>query len=361
MTNPRLYVGTYTGLDHPVAGTSTGIYILQFDPADGSLQHAAPPGTMRNPSFVTLSPDGCTLYAVSEVDDHDDHGSGAVAALAVDRKTGALTHLNTRATGGAAPCHVSVDAGGQMVMVANYVGGSVASFRQADGALSQRVSLHRHTGRGPNAARQEQAHAHSITPGPDNRYAYAPDLGADRIVGYTLVADEGRLVPTPDLTTATEPGDGPRHLALHPDGRRLYVINELANAIAGFAIDPTDGTLQSINRVPTLPTASVGESITADIHVHPGGSLVYGSNRGHNSLVICRLQADGALDVVGHQTCGGDHPRSFMISADGNWLLVANQNSSNIVTHRIDTATGALAAVHEFSLPAPVCLCPAGW
>ena len=356
MTMQHLYIGTYTTIDHPVVGRSQGIYHYAMDDDTGDLKQLDVTTGIINPSFLAATPSRQYLYAVSEVDDLGDRHSGAVYAYRIDPDSGALTYLNHRLTEGTHPCHVTVDASGRTVIVANYSSGSVISFPvQADGSLGAHVSLIQHTGSGPDEQRQEAPHAHSVWLHPNNRFAYGLDLGSDMIAVCRL-HDDSALTPCDPAFIATTPGAGPRHLAWHPNGTMAYVINELDNSIAGYRVDGQTGAMELFDYVPTLPLEYDGESITADIHVHPSGRFLYGTNRGHDSLVLYRIAPGGKLTLVQTVSTGGDHPRSFAIDPSGRRLLVANQNSRNVMRFDIDSDTGELHSPMPFTVPAPVCL-----
>lgn len=346
----RVYVGTYT------KGESEGIYLLHQDASTGALGQPRAVGRAENPAFLTIAPRGRYLYAVSEI---AGAPGGAVSAFAIDVATGDLTFLNQQPTGGTSPCHLSVDETSRFVLVANYGGGSVCMFPiQDDGRLGDATDLVEHEGSSVNPKRQEGPHAHSISIGPGNAYALAADLGVDKILVYRLDLTEGRLVPNDPPWAEVHAGAGPRHLDFHPNGRYAYVINELDNTIIGFAYDQASGTLRELQTVPTLPDDFDAVSHCADIHVHPSGRFVYGSNRGHDSIVVYAIDEEtGGMTYVARESTQIKEPRNFAIDPSGTFLLVANQNSDTIVTFRIDQQTGQLELTdHVVRVPMPVCL-----
>jgi 6-phosphogluconolactonase len=248
-----VYVGTYTD------GTSRGIYRTSLDIASGKATAPVLAVEAKNPSFLALHPSGRFLYAVSEVEDFQGAKTGAVMAFAIDPKTGDLTLLNQQPSEGGAPCHLVVDRSGKNLLVANYSGGSVALLRiGSDGRLQPASVVKLHEGQGPNTARQKKPHAHGIYLDAAERFAFAPDLGADRVFVYRFDADKGTL--TPHGAAAVAPGSGPRHLAFHPKGRHAYVISELSNTIDVFGYDPAKGELAPIETVKTLPVGFTGKS-----------------------------------------------------------------------------------------------------
>jgi len=347
-----LYVGTYSRRG------SEGIYRLQFDADTGRLTRAGTLANLRNPSFQALHPSGRWLYSVCEED-----AAGAVAAVALD--DGRV--LGHQSTIGAGPCHVAVDPSGRCVVSANYGSGSVVVHPlAADGSLQPVSDLQQHAGSGPDESRQEGPHAHSVNFDPSGRFVIAADLGTDHLMVYALdlpgrgvgEADgdpaAGHLTPHEAVPVA--PGAGPRHLTFHPSGQWAYLITELANTIVAYRWQ--EGKLEELQTIATLPEDFSGTSYCADIHIHPSGRFLYGTNRGHDSLAIFAVDSDtGLLEPRAHVPTGGEHPRNFALAADGRWLLCANQDSDNIVVFRLGGEGATLERVGEaFSLPAPVCL-----
>jgi 6-phosphogluconolactonase len=364
MTNPAasqddsylVYVGTYTEL-HTVPGApSQGIYVYSFDPRDGALTIVGAAAASPNPSFLTIHPTGRYLYAVHEVDTFDGQPGGGVSAFALDPATGVPAPLNRQLSEGAIPCHVNTDAAGQYVFLANYVGGSVTMLPvEADGCLLPASDVDQHRDRG---APNKQPHAHQIIFDPSQRWAFSPDLGLDRVIVYRPDAEKGKLVPQPGLGAKTAPGAGPRHMAFHPLGRFAYVINELNGTLSAFTFEPATGVLSELQTVSTLPEGYDGPRSCADLHVSASGQFLYGSNRGHDSLVIFAIdQVTGRLELVGHEPTQGKTPRNFALDPTGGYLLVANQDSSTIVTFRVDPRTGKLTPTGQVTeVPAPVCI-----
>jgi len=351
-----VYVGTYTNGDD----NSEGIYVYRFDPSDGSLTPAGTATGIDNPSFLEISPDGRFLYAVSEVFEVNGTPGGAVAAYSVDRQTGALTYLNSQSTHGACPCHLNIDRTGQYVMVANYMGGNLAVLPiRKDGSVGPASDVVQHEGcSNVNPERQEGPHAHSTNISPDNRFAITADLGKDMVIVYKMDIENGKLLPTDKGQVNVAPGYGPRHLDFHPNGRFAFLLNELGNTVVAYGYDAGTGALELINTVSTLPAEFDGESIAADIHVHPNGKFLYASNRGHDSIVICSIgEESGELEVLGHKSTMGEHPRNFCIDPTGTYLLVANRDTSDIATFTIDMKTGFLSPSGQVAeVPRPVCL-----
>ncbi len=343
----RVYLGTYTDAD------SRGIYVCELDLADGSLSEPRLAGEAKNPSFLALHPDGKHLYAVSEIE-----REGVVIAFAIDAKTGALRELNHQPCGGAGPCHLVVDRAGRNVLVANYGGGSVAAIPIADdGRLDKPTSVIQHKGSSVNKSRQSAPHAHSINLDPAGRFAFAADLGLDKVLVYAFDSAKGTLTPHDPPSASVAPGAGPRHFAFHPSGRFAYVINEMASTVTAFAYDAQQGKLSELHTLSTLTSPVQGNS-TAEVQVHPSGKFVYGSNRGHDSLAIFKVDpTSGRLTAAGHQSTGGKTPRNFGIDPTGNYILAANQGSNSVVVFRVNQETGALTATGAtVKVGKPVCV-----
>jgi 6-phosphogluconolactonase len=349
-----VYIGTYTR-----SGKSKGIYVYRFNPSNGKLTYVDATSGISNPSFVALHPNGRYLYSVSEIADHEGRRTGSVYAYSIDRSTGKLTPLNVQPSQGTGPCHVNVEATGKYVLVANYQSGSVAMFPvQSDGSLGEASDAVQHQGSSVDKDRQVGPHAHCIFPDPTNKFAIVNDLGTDKVMVYRLDLAAGKLPPNNPPSASVQAGLGPRHLDFHPNGRFVFVIHELGNMITSFAYDSTHGSLTEIQTAPSLPEGWSGTSHTADIHVAPSGKFLYGSNRGHDSLVIYAIDpATGKLTYVGHESTRGKTPRNFAIDPSGTFLFAENQNSDTIHTFRIDQKTGKLTATGDVTeVPSPVCL-----
>ena len=262
-----LYVGTYTE-----GGRSDGIYLVRMDRRSGKLRRVGSVDAGANPSFLAIHPNGRVLYAVNELEKYKARPTGAVSAFAIARDTGALTRLNEQPSEGGAPCYVSVDRSGQVVLVANYVGGSIAVLPiQANGALAPAAHVVQHTGKGPNAERQDAPHAHCILPDPSNRFALAADLGVDRVFVYRLDLDGKSLRHVEGGDAVMRPGAGPRHIAFHPTLPLVFVANELDSTVATLRFDAERGALSPLDTRSTVPAGWTGTNYPADIHTsHPG-------------------------------------------------------------------------------------------
>ena len=351
----RVYIGTYTH------GESEGIYVYRLDLSSGTLEFESKATGVDSPTFLALHPEHRYLYAVNAVREVDGKPNGRVSAFRINPDTGELTFLNHQLSGGPGPCHLSVDSAGRYVLVANYAGGSVAMLPiQADGSLGEASDFVQHAGSSINPDRQEGPHAHSINIDPANRYAFAPDLGIDKIMIYELDLIHGKFKPNSQPWVPVHAGAGPRHFDFHPNGQCAYAINELDSTMTAFRYDSSRGVLTEIESVTTLPDDFDGTSHCADVHVSPSGKFVYGSNRGHDSIVIFAIdQHTGQLTIVGHESTQGEIPRNFAIDPTGTLLLAANQMSNTAITFWIDSETGELNPTGQVAeVPTPVCLKP---
>jgi 6-phosphogluconolactonase len=348
-----VYVGTYTG------SGSKGIYRLDLDPATGALSEPRLAAETVSPSFLAIHPTGRFLYAVGEVDVFDGQKGGGVAAFALDPKTGNLTSLNARPSGGAGPCHLVVDRAGKNVLVANYGGGITAVLPVGpDGRLGERSAFVQHRGSSVNLARQKEPHAHSVNLDAANRFAVVADLGLDKMLVYRFDPAAGTITPNDPPSASLAPGAGPRHFAFHPSGKTAYTINELNSTVTAWAYDADKGVLREIQTISSLPAGFTGTNYPADVQVHPSGKFVYGSNRGHDSIVAYTVDpGTGHLTLVGHQGHKIKNPRNFGIDPSGRFMLVASQDANTVQSFRIDQNTGALTPTgSSVTVAKPVCV-----
>lgn len=336
------FIGTYTD------GDSEGIYRGTMDTDEGRLRDVTPVATAANPSFLAVDPAEEFLYAANEVDD------GAVTAYRIGDDE--LTETDHRVIGPGAPCHVSVDAAGAYVFVAHYTGGAVSMIPiEAEGRLGD-PAIVEHQGASVHPERQTAPHPHSANVGPRDKFLYVPDLGTDEIVRYEI--DRSGDTLTRAGVTTVHDGAGPRHMAFHPAEDRAYVINELDSTLTAFDWQPSSGDLDHVATVSTLEHEPAGDNYPADLHVHPDGEFVYGSNRGEDSIAMFALD-DGEPSLTTTVGCGGEWPRNFAITPDGSQLFVANEQGDSVVPYAIDTESGRLERAGDATtIPAPVCLRP---
>ncbi len=353
-----VYIGTYTS--GKGKSKSDGIYIYKLNLESGEL---SPHKTVENvvePSYLAIDKKKKYLYAVNETETYEGKKSGAVSAFAIDKKTGDLTFLNKQPSLGGAPCFITVSENEKHVLVANYLGGNVSSFPiQKDGKLGASIDVQQNEGTGPNKNRQEAAHAHSVNLDEKNHFAVVCDLGVDKVFIYEFDKKTGKLMPNPAQNFfQTKSGAGPRHFVFHSNNKHAFVINELDSSITSFDYDSKRGTLKEIQTVTTLPESFKKSNTCADIHISPNGKFLYGSNRGHDSIAVYKIDAEsGKLEFVEHTLTGGKTPRNFVISPDGKFLLAANQNSDSVVVFRVDEMSGKLTVTGKTAqVPMPVCL-----
>lgn len=344
----RVYIGTFTGRG------SKGIYLMQMDAASGSLTKPELVAEANSPAFLALHPNHQFLYSVNELN------NGTVSAFAIDTQSGKLTPLNQQPSAGHGPTHLTVDAEGKNVLVANYNSGSVAVLPiGSDGKLEAPSSTDQHKGTGADPSRQEGPHAHCFSVDPGNRFALSCDLGLDKVFVYRLDDAAHTIAPNDPPFVTVAPGAGPRHLSFSPDGHRVYVVNEMACTVTGFDYDAGQGSLHEFQSISTLPADFHGQKSTAEVAVHRSGKFLYASNRGDaNSIAIFTIDpSSGKLTAAGHVSTQGKAPRDFTIDPSGTWLLAANQDTNNIVEFRIDQETGALTPTGvNIAAPTPVCV-----
>jgi 6-phosphogluconolactonase len=339
-------------------GDKAAIHAFRFDATSGALAPLQRTVDLQNPFFLAISPDHHFLYAIN-AKEFAGADNEFVAAYAIEGRTGALRRLNEQSSRGTAFCYLDVDATGRTVVVANYSSGSVAALPvAADGRLGEAASFMQHTGSSVDPQRQKGPNAHSIVISPDNRFALAADLGIDKIMIYRLDPSTAKLTPgEAQPFAALPPGSGPRHQAFHPNGRHLYVINEMKNTVAVFDYTAESGRVDARQTISTLPETFSGKSYTADVKITPDGKFLYGTNRGHDSIAIFRIAPEGTLTLISLEPSLGKGPQNLLITPDGNWLLCANMPGNSVVVFKIDHQTGALKATGTpTSMPMPSCI-----
>ena len=324
-----------------VSGYRPEISIFRLDTPNGTLTRIGKADGGQQPSFLAWNPGARFLFAVNETD------PGRVRSFAIDQATAALTPINDVPSMGSITAHLSTDRTGRWLLVANYGDqkqGSVASFPIGnDGRLGTAVDTREF---GPGSM------AHYVGADAANRFVFVPLKGGPAVAQLVFDQSSGRLTPNVPPQVAAAPGAGPRHLDFHPNGRFAYVINELDLTMTAYAYDAARGQLRELQVLSTLPAAAekVGAS-AADVHVHRSGRFLYGSNRGHNSIVIFRLGDDGRMTLVGHEARDIRRPRNFTIDPTGTLMLVANQDAASVTIFRIDQDSGKLDQV---GTPTPV-------
>ncbi len=348
------------------AGEKGGIEALRLSLDDGKLTRLARTGGVENPFFIAISPDRRFLYSVHAIafGGEDDE---EVAAYAIDKESGKLTLLNRQSAKGTATCYLEVDATGKTLLLANYSSGSVAAMPiREDGSLGEVTSFIQHEGGSKvDPKRQDAPYAHGIIVSPDNRVAFAADLGLDMIIGYSLDATRAGLKLLIPARAASRPGAGPRHLAFAPDGKNLYSIDELSNTITRYAYDAEKvwsfadaeaGAIPREESISTLPEDFTGSSYCADLKITPDGKFLYGTNRGHDSLAIYGIGDDGILTLIGFEPSRGKGPQNLLITPDGQWLLCANMPGNSLAVFRIGSDGKLTPTGDPLEITMPSCI-----
>jgi 6-phosphogluconolactonase len=347
-----LVIGTYTEKLPHVDGHATGILSTTFNGV--SFSKPTVEAEVRNPSWVTTTADGRFLYAVIETVEFDGKPGGGVAAYARDPETGHLILLNTAPSAGVEPAHLELDPTERFLLVANYRTGSVAVFlREADGSLGEMVGHVQHEGLSVHAVRQTGPHAHQILFDPVTGDLLIPDLGLDAVVVYQFRGDA--LVERPEARITTVPGAGPRHLAFHPDGRHLFLLNELDSTLV--VLRRNGDRFVQTQVVSTLPPDFDGHNQTSAVRVSKSGDYVLASNRGLDSIAVLAFDASTSsvkLKLV--EPSLGRQPRDFIQTPDGRHIVVGNQDSDTIVVFAFDESAPSLKFVSQTDVPTPVCL-----
>ncbi|MEU3708707.1 lactonase family protein [Streptomyces catenulae] len=342
----RAYIGSFTQ-----AG-GAGITTAALDPETGALTPLHTTAEVANPSFLAPSRDRRRLYAVSEV----EHGAAAAFTLTPD---GPQLLAPPVPVGGASPTHLTLAAG--HLVTANYTSGSISTLPVGpDGTLGGPAAVLAHHGSGPDPERQKTPHAHSVYAAPGGTRLLSADLGTDSVrscsldpvTGMTQIRDEVRL----------RPGSGPRHLAFHPGGGHVYVVNELDAALTRCRWDAEHGTLTPLGETalfvdgdqpgdpgaePCHPSAAV---------VSPDGRFLWTAVRGRDRICVHALDASGAeLTPVTSVPCGGAWPRDLAMHPTGRFLYVANERSGDLTWFTVDHSSGV--PTRTGSMPAPAASC----
>ena len=347
------YVGTYTDKG------SKGIYAYRFDPSSGELGDLGLVATTDNPSFLAVAADNRYLYALNEVNKFEAGETGAITTYNLDRNSGKLTQLQQVSSLGPGPAHLSLDRAGKFVLVANYDGGSIAVFPiEKDGTLGTRTAFVQHTGSSANKNRQSSPHAHQIQATADNKFVLVADLGLDELLVYRFDRKKGALSPANPPHVRVSPGSGPRHFAIAPSGKFVYLVTELSSTVIVYSFDNSSGRLTELQTISTLPKGFKGANTTAEITTDMAGKFLYVSNRGDDSIAVFAIdQGNGRLSLVEHVKTGGKEPRHFALDPTGRWLFAENQNSNDVRIFRVDPELGRLTPTsHTIEVNSPVCV-----
>lgn len=349
----RAYIGSFTS-----AG-GRGITTASIDAGSGALTELHhTDNNVPDPSYLTLTEGpggryrpGGHLYAVSERD------VGGAAAFSLDDRDRPVLMGDPTPVRGGGPTHLTIAVG--HLITANYGSGSISALPvRADGTLGSRASVHVHTGHGPEKARQEGPHAHAVVPDPSGRWLLSVDLGTDSVWVYDLrdACPEGE--PLPQTEAVLRPGTGPRHLAFHPDGTHAYVINELESTVTVCSWDAGTGTLEALGETRTVPENSTQErNYPSELVISGDGRFAWAANRGHDSIAVLALAADGdSMELTGTVPCGGHWPRDLALHPSGRWLYAANERSGDVTWFDIDQVSGTPHRSGALSAPAASCV-----
>jgi 6-phosphogluconolactonase len=350
----RIYIGTFTWHQ------SKGIYLMHLNATTGQLDKPELVAEAKSPAFLQLHPGHRFLYSVNEINNLHGKREGGASAFAIDPQTGKLSFLNQQPSAGADPTHICLDRDAKNLLLANYTTGSVGVLPiQDDGTLGPIGSIDQHHGKSVDKGRQEGPHAHCINVDPNNRFALSCDLGLDKIFVYKFDPAAHTITPNDPPFATVAPGSGPRHLAFAPNGKVVYVADEMLCTVTAFNYDAEKGVLTELQAIATLPSDFHGEKSSAEVAVHPSGKFLYVSNRGEaNNIALFDIDPEtGKLTPRGHTSTEGKAPRHFAIDPTGHWLVAANQDTNNVVVFAIDPQTGELKPTGaNIEVPTPVCV-----
>ncbi len=355
MTPHFAYVGTYNP-------NGEGVYRFKFDPKTGALSEKTLASQLPNQAQMVLSHDGKTLFVGSEIDNYNGGKHGAIAAYRIAPEDGSLTLINQVDSAGAGPVYLSLTPKGDHLLVANYISGIVAVFPvAADGKLSDASNSQQDSGpagAGKPAAAAEGSfavsdhngpHAHMIATDPSGKFVFSTDLGLDRIYQWKLNAKTGVLEANdPPFISASSAGAGPRHFVFHPNGKVVFLINEEASTLTSYRFDATNGTLNELHSLSSLPAGFKGTNFAAGIVLSKDGKYLYVANRLHNSIAQVSVTGEGAMKWSDETWTRGDYPRTLTLSPDGKYIYAMNQRSDNITTFKVSPDSGKLTFVDRY-------------
>ncbi|WP_179232670.1 lactonase family protein [Paenibacillus rigui] len=343
------YFGSYADKQSP------SLYAYEFDEATGRLTFIESLSGLKDPTFIAIDEARQLLYTYSQAVAGEASGTGLT--YKIDPVSGKLSGIGEQPTSEPAATHINLDHAKRQALMVSYGGGTVSLFPlQEDGTIGPVADKVHHQGKSVVQGRQDSAHPHSIYTDPSDQFVIVPDLGLDKLIVYRLDRDNGKLQPHDEVAVA--PGSGPRHFAFHPALPYAYVIQELSSTVTAFTYDRQNGKLTEIQSITTLPADFEGTSSTAEVQISPCGSYLYGSNRGHDSIVVFSIDKDsGKLSLVQHQSTLGQHPRHFSLTPSGSYLLAANKDSNSVHVFRVDKESGKLHTTGEhISIAQPTCV-----
>ncbi|MDX1766887.1 MAG: lactonase family protein [Arenibacter troitsensis] len=339
----KLLVGTFA------EGDDQGIYQVEFNPETGELSNSRRVAIEIKPGYLYLSKDGNRVYSSNGTK------PGSVSAFQWNKDKTALDKVSNFSSIGDGACYVGVSPEEHLLAAANYSSGSIVIYPlEEKGGMIDDPQGVQHSGSGPHP-NQKSAHAHCVQFSQNGKFLYAVDLGIDQILTYPINSDN--KLGKAQVALQLDPGDGPRHLIFHPTENKVFIINELSSTVVSATVDEENGVFTKIDKKSTLPEDYQEPNACADIHISKDGKFLYASNRGHNSIAVYSVSEGGDLELLGIENVQGDWPRNFALSPDGNFLLVANQKSDNIIVFRVDKQTGLLKYTgNQLGLSQPVCL-----
>ncbi|PHQ35366.1 lactonase family protein [Rhodopirellula bahusiensis] len=351
-------LNVWFGTTTPRGGASEGIYHATFDTESGKLSSASLAVKAQQPGFLAIHPSKPVLYAAS--------GSGVTAyRVQADSEDAKLVSMGSVESGDGGVAHLSTDQTGNVLLSAQYGGGSTTLYElDDDGSVARRVSVYEHdallspAGSGVVGNRQNAPHAHWVGTSPDNRFAFTPDLGMDKVVIWKLDPN------SPSLTHhgfgEGIPGGGPRHMKFSPDGKRIYLLNELTLSVTVFDYDAETGTMTAGQTIAALSEETKAKerfNSSSEIRVHPTGRFVYSANRGHDSISVFRVDESGQLHLVEVEAIRGGWPRNFNLDPSGRWLIAAGRDSHTATVFEVDANTGELTFTRQTQqIPTPICV-----
>ncbi|AFK04834.1 protein of unknown function DUF2394 [Emticicia oligotrophica DSM 17448] len=333
-----MFIGSYTD-----GKPNNGIYVYELNKKNGEIRLLSHEENLVNPSFLNVSPDGKYLYSCTETK-LPQHGN--ISAFAINASNGSLKLINKQSANGENPVYVSIHQSQKFVISANYGEGNVTVLPiNTDGSLNQFVQSFPFNGSSINKERQEKPHIHSGILSPNHDYLFLPDLGTDQIRVFQFDFNKNKpLIPREELTVKVSAGAGPRHLAFHPNKKFAYLIEEMGGNIVVYQYQ--NGKLTELQRtMANQKKADIYSS--ADIHPSPDGKFLYVSNRVENTIAIFKIKKNGQIELIGHESTYGETPRNFNIDPTGNFVIVANQSSDNIVVFRRNQQTGLLKKLSD--------------
>ncbi|NMO96296.1 lactonase family protein [Paenibacillus lemnae] len=345
-----VFTGSYAEMEE------TGVCVYSLDPDNGELSRTDQQSGIKNPTFINVDVNRKLLYVIGESNHHGEKG-GEIVTFAIDQEKGTLEELSRLQSSSSSTCHIQRDEEGQYLLLSSYHGGFVDLVALDSDGIPERL-LDEHSHAAYQTSADQKPKAHSVFFSPDQHYLFAQDLGLDKVITYQIDTEAGKLMYQHDVEL--QQGAGPRHLVFHSSGEYAYVINELHSTVTAFRYISSEGRLEPVQTISTLPADYQGENGCAEIAISEDGRTLYGSNRGHDSIVVYRVHPEqGTLDPLQYISTEGGHPRHFSIMPGGRHLIVANRDGNNLVTYNIAQDGTLQFTGITASQSKPVCVKPA--